>query len=79
MNKSKAHVLVTPFMKEVAWRIEAFRCLFTGKPPLVTKETARQAMRVTTYSNQKIQEFGYTFTPIKQSVEKYSAWCLRES
>jgi dihydroflavonol-4-reductase len=79
MSKPKAHILVTPFLKEVAWRIEAIRCFFTGKTPLITKETARQAMGVTAYSNQKIQDFGYAFTPIKESVKKYSEWCLRES
>lgn len=79
MHKTKAHILVTPFLKEVAWRIEAFRCFLTGKNPLITKETARQAMGVTAYSNQKLIDFGYSFIPIKESVKKYSAWFLKEN
>lgn len=79
MNKPKAHILVTPFLKELAWRLEAVRCFFSGKSPLITKETARQAMGVTSYSNQKLKDFGYSFAPIKESVNKYSEWFLREN
>lgn len=79
VDKPKATILVTPFLKEVAWKLEAFRCFLSGKSPLITKETARQAMGVTAYSNKKIQDFGYTFTPIKESVKKYSKWFLSEN
>jgi nucleoside-diphosphate-sugar epimerase len=78
MDKPKPHVAVTPFMKELAWRLEALRSFFSGKKPLITKETARQAMGVTQYSNQKIVEMAYVFIPVSDSVKKYSEWFLSE-
>ena len=47
--------------------------------PLLTKETANQAMTVSNYSNQKICDLGYTFLPVSDSIEKYSKWFLKEN
>lgn len=79
LGKKEATVKVTPFLKELAWRTEYFKYLLSGTKPLLTKETANQAMTVSTYSNQKICDLGYTFSPVSTSIEKYSKWFLKEN
>ena len=79
LNKKIPHIKVTPFLKEVAWRLDWLKYIFTGKKPLLTKETANQAMNCSIYSNKKITQFGITFTPIDKSIEKYSKWFLEEN
>jgi dihydroflavonol-4-reductase len=78
LDKKKADVAVTPFLKELAWRLELVKSLISGKKPLLTRETANQAMKTTQYSNQKIKDFGMTFTPVRESVKTYSKWFIDE-
>ena len=79
LGKKEATIKVNPFLKELAWRIEYFKYLISGVKPLLTKETANQAMTVSNYSNQKICDLGYTFLPVSNSIEKYSKWFLEEN
>lgn len=79
LNKPKPHIKVTPFLKEVAWRVEWLKSIFTNKSPLVTKETANTAMKNKSFSNQKIvTALNYTFIPISNSIKRYSKWFLDE-
>ena len=78
LGKKEASIKVTPFLKELAWRTEYFKYLISGVKPLLTKETANQAMTISNYSNQKICDLGYTFLPVSDSIEKYSNWFLKE-
>ena len=74
-NKKKATVEVTPFLQELAWRVELFRSFITGKRPLITKETVNSAMKCNSYSNRKLENaIGFKFIPIKNSVTKYCKW-----
>jgi nucleoside-diphosphate-sugar epimerase len=74
-NKKKATVEVTPFLKEVSWRIDLFRSFITGRRPLITKETVNTAMRNSSYSTKKIENaISFKFVPIKESVKKYCEW-----
>ena len=43
-NKPKTTIKVTPLLKEVSWRLEFIRSLFTNKKPLLTKETVEMSM-----------------------------------
>jgi nucleoside-diphosphate-sugar epimerase len=79
LDKPKPSIEVTPFIKEVAWRVESIRSFFSGKAPLITKETARQAMSTSLYDNSKIKQLGIEFTPIKQSVKKYCNWYIDDN
>lgn len=45
----------TPFLAQVAWRMEKVKSLFTGKPALLTKETARVAGTTTYFDNSKLR------------------------
>ena len=78
LDKPKANIKVTPFLKEIVWRLESVRCFFTRKTPLITKETANQAMAKMAYSNKKLIDFGFTHTPIRDCIKKYSQWFLKE-
>lgn len=79
LNRPKPHIKVTPFVKELAWRLEWVKSLFTGKSPLITKETANKSMINSSYANAKISEaLSYEFTPIRESIKKYSKWFMSE-
>ncbi len=68
----------TPFLLGIAWRMEKLKSLFTGKKPLLTKESARVAQSQTWFDNEKLlhtlPEFNYTplEETIKKACEKYS-------
>jgi dihydroflavonol-4-reductase len=60
----------TPFLGEIAWRLEKIKALFTGNKPLLTKESARVAHSKTYFSNQKILAAlpGFSFTPLQTAI-----------
>ena len=79
LNKPKATIKVTPILKEISWRLEWLKSTFTGAKPLITKETAHNAMVFRKYSNKKIKEFiDFEFTPIDETIKKYSKWFIKE-
>jgi dihydroflavonol-4-reductase len=79
LGKKKAYIHVTPFLAEIGWRLEAVRRIFTGKNPMITKETARNGMMQWNVSNQKIKnQLGIEFIPIKKSIEDTAKYFLRE-
>jgi len=79
LKKPKATIKVTPFLKEVAWRLELLRSLVTGKSPLLTKETANSAMTDSSYSTSKIEQaISYQFTDIDATIKKYATWFIAD-
>lgn len=70
-GKKLPHRLATPFLGEFAWRMEKIRSLFTGKKPLLTKESARVAHSKTFFDNSKILKAlpGFSFTPLEVSIQ----------
>ncbi|HKB43812.1 MAG TPA: SDR family NAD(P)-dependent oxidoreductase [Chitinophagaceae bacterium] len=64
--------LTTPVLMAIAWRLEKWKSLFTGKRPLLTKESARVAMSQTYFENEKILKAlpGFSFTPLEESIRK---------
>jgi nucleoside-diphosphate-sugar epimerase len=61
----------TPFLAAIAWRVEKIKSLFTGKPSILTKESAMLAMTKTYFENSKILKAlpDFSFKPLKQTVE----------
>ena len=53
-NKKAPYKKVTPFLAKLVWRLEAIKSIFTGKDPLVTKETAISALSKSCYNNSKL-------------------------
>jgi dihydroflavonol-4-reductase len=76
-HKKKPAKEATAFLGEMAWRIEKIKAFFSGKKPLLTKESARVAHSKTHFDNSKILNTlpGFSFTPlqnaIKSSCKKY--------
>ena len=48
---------VTPLIAKIVWRLEAIKSRFTGKAPLVTKETAAAALEKIYFDNSKLKKF----------------------
>ena len=78
-GKKKSTIRVTPFLKEIAWRLEAIRSLITGRKPLITKETANSAMTESIFSTAKIKEtIEFEFTDIDLTINKYANWFIAD-
>jgi dihydroflavonol-4-reductase len=62
---------VTPLLAKIVWRWEAIKSVFTGKDPLVTKETAATALATSNFDNSKLKKFlpGFNYRPIEESIE----------
>lgn len=62
----------TPFLSRIAWRVEKLKSIFTGKKPLLTRQSARVAHSKTWFVNRKLLNAlpGFSFTPLAQSIEK---------
>jgi len=71
-GKRHPTIEATPFLAEIAWRMEKIKSLFTRKSSVVTKESARIAMSKTYFDNSKILKFlpRLSFTPLQQTIEK---------
>jgi dihydroflavonol-4-reductase len=71
-NKKMPNKKVTPFLAAIVWRIEALKAFFSGKDPLLTKETAKTARAKVSFNNSKFlssfPEFKYT--PLESSIKR---------
>ena len=69
-GKKPPHKKVTPFLAAIVWRIEAMKAIFTGKDPLLSKETALTAAAKVNFDNNKlIKQFPeFRYTPIRDSI-----------
>lgn len=71
-KKDRPSRQTTPFLVNIAWRLEKFKSFFTGNRPLLTKESARVAHSKTHFDNDKILKAlpGFSFTPLQESIQK---------
>jgi dihydroflavonol-4-reductase len=71
-QKKPPHREATPFLSGIVWRLEAIKSWFTGKDPLLTRETARTALASVAIDNSKLQKFlpGFSYQPIDQSIRR---------
>jgi nucleoside-diphosphate-sugar epimerase len=78
-GKKKPSGEATPLMLNTAWRIEKIKSFFTGKKPLLTKESAKVATSKTLFENAKfLKAFPqFSFTPLEETIReaclKYTA------
>lgn len=72
MGKKPPHKKVNRFMAELVWRLSYLSAKFSGKKPLLTKETARSAQESVYYSNEKILKAlpGFSFTPFDDTINR---------
>lgn len=71
-GKKRPAKKATPFLMAIAWRMEKLKAIFTGKNPLLTKESARVAQSQTWFENDKILKTlpGFSFTPLEETIKK---------
>ena len=71
-NKKPPHKKVTPLLAAIVWRLEAVKAMFTGKDPLLTKETARTAAAKVRFDNTKLKKFfpGFQYIPVEDSLKR---------
>jgi 3-hydroxyacyl-CoA dehydrogenase len=79
-GKKPPHREATPLLAAMAWRVEKVKSLLTGKPSLLTRESARVAATSTRFDNRKIlrqlPDFG--FTPLEETIRAACAAYLRQ-
>ncbi|MFT3681872.1 MAG: NAD-dependent epimerase/dehydratase family protein [Ferruginibacter sp.] len=69
-NKKTPQKKVTPFLAAIVWRLEALKSIFTGKDPLVTKETALTALASVHFDNSKLKKFlpGFQYRQLEDTI-----------
>ena len=74
-NKKPATIPVNFFLRNVAWRIERWRTMFSGKRPLITKETAQLSATVFYFDNtSSLKPFpDFKYTQIQKTIEETAA------
>ena len=74
-NKPAPHKKVTPFLAAIVWRLEALKGIFTGKTPLLTKETAATAQAVVHFDNSKfLKAFpAFKYRTIESTIQRACA------
>lgn len=69
-QKKPPHKQVTPAIAKIVWRLEAIKRFFTGKEPLITKETAATALANANFDNNKLKKFlpGFEYRKIEDTI-----------
>jgi len=63
--------LAKKWMSEIIWRLLVIPSFFTGKTPMITKETSGTANSVYKYSSDKLlNTIDFNYTPIQKSIER---------
>ena len=71
-GKKHPHREATPFLSAIAWRLEKIKSMFSGKRPLLTRESARVARSKTYFDNGKILKHlpDFQFTPLEKTIRR---------
>jgi nucleoside-diphosphate-sugar epimerase len=71
-GKKQPHKKVTPLIAKMVWRVEAVKSFFTGKEPLVTKETSRTALAKVQFDNSKLKKWIPQFKcqPLEETIKQ---------
>lgn len=60
-----------PWMLGIAWRAAKLASIFTGKPPALTKDTAKSSFNLSYYSNEKIiKATNFSFKSLNKSISE---------
>ncbi|MBC7946975.1 MAG: SDR family NAD(P)-dependent oxidoreductase [Chitinophagaceae bacterium] len=74
-KKKKPAKQASTGLLNIAWRTEKLKSMITGARPLLTKESAKVAVSMTYFENDKfLKAFpSFSFTPLEQTIEKACA------
>ncbi len=71
LGKRPPTLRIAPVLTQWLWPLEAVRAWVTGKPPLITRETARSASLSYRYEGQKIEQVaGFQYRPLNQTLQR---------
>jgi dihydroflavonol-4-reductase len=71
LGKKPPSIKVTPFLAEVAWRVEWLKEKLLGATPVVTKESARASVSKYKYLNQKsLGVSNFVYHPVDQTIQE---------
>lgn len=75
LGKKPPHLKTTHLMSDLLWRWQSLKKAMGGKPPVITKETARTAQKQSFYDNSKLSQHlqNFSYTPILQTIERIAA------
>lgn len=80
LNKPAPRIKATSFMLGIAWRAARLASIFTGKAPLLTKESTRSSQKKMRFSNKKIiNATGITFKPIDKTLHEICSALLNNT
>lgn len=69
LGAPKPYVRVTPWIAEVAWRVEWLKEQLLRTEPVVTRESARASLNQYTYDNSKsLSVSGFAYRPLDQTI-----------
>jgi hypothetical protein len=79
LNRKRPRYNASPFLTGLIWRWFALRKLISGKSPLITKETARNAQSKSIYQADKILKAlpGFAYTPIETTIQRMATAFLQ--
>ena len=79
-GKKLPHKAITPALARIVWRLEAVKSRFTGKEPLVTKETAATALATAHFDNSKLLKFlpDFSYTKLEDTIS-YTCSVLQQT
>lgn len=62
---------VSPFLAKLTWRLEGIRSFFSGKEPLITRETINTAMSIYQYDASKLKKMlpYFEFTSLSKTIQ----------
>lgn len=71
-GKMPPSILITPFLADLGWRAAGIVSFFTGKPGLITKETAASSIAKVRFDNSKFLKFfpDFKYTPVNEAIVK---------
>jgi nucleoside-diphosphate-sugar epimerase len=71
-EKKLPHKKVTPLIAAIVWRMQALKKIFTGKDPLITKETAKTALAKVYFDNSKLLQAlpAFNYTSLNESIKR---------
>jgi len=70
-QKNRPFKKIKPWQTAIFWRIAMLISRFTGKPPLISKHSAKSAHSISKYSSEKIKKsLNYSFEPLDETVER---------
>ena len=79
LGKKKAKIKVSSFLNAIGWRLAKIVSIFTGKNPVLTKESAQAGNNTSIYENDKIKKaLNFEFKSIEQSCKDFSKLFLKD-